>query len=114
MDILGLAKSILPADSPWMQRIEQAQQMASQFQPNRRGLDQLLAQYGKSKDDIAAALPMLNNPIISGTLNKIAPGIVDRLQQTGSMVLNETNASARPVTQANDSMTDLRKRVDKL
>ena len=76
-----MAKALLPKDSPWLGRIDQAQQLASRLPQSRSGLEQLMAQYGKSKQDVAKAMQMIQNPMVSGALNRIAPGMADRIRQ---------------------------------
>lgn len=111
MDILAMAKALLPKDSPWLGRIDQAQQLASQLPQSRSGLEQLMAQYGKSKQDVAKAMQMLQNPMVAGALNRVAPGMADRIRQTGESVLNETPSAATPVS---DGASALRDRLSKL
>lgn len=113
MDILGLAKSILPANSPWLSKIEQAQQIASQFQNSKSGVQQLMAQYGKNKEDLRKALSALQSPMIAGTLNRISPNMVNNLQAMGQELLNDTNV-ASPSVPIPDKASELQKRLSAL
>ena len=70
-----------------------------------------MAQYGKSKQDVAKAMQMLQNPMVAGALNRVAPGMADRIRQTGESVLNETPSAATPVS---DGASALRDRLSKL
>lgn len=74
-----------------------------------------MAQYGKSKQDVAKAMQMLQNPMVSGALNSIAPGMADRIRQTGESVLNDTpsdpSSAATPIS---DRASALRDRLSKL
>lgn len=115
MDILAMAKALLPKDSPWLGRIDQAQQLASKLPQSRSGLEQLMAQYGKSKQDVAKAMQMLQNPMVAGALNRIAPGMADRIRQTGESVLNEApSAPSSATTPVSDGASALRDRLSKL
>lgn len=87
--LLNMAKLILPKNSPWLARIEQAQQMAAQFAASPDGVRQLMTQMGKTQADVKAAVDALNNPAISGMLNRIAPGLPDQLRQAGQTFLND-------------------------
>ena len=51
-----------------------------------------MQQYGKSREDIVKAMQLLQNPMLTGALNRVAPGMADRIRQTGEMVLNEPNS----------------------
>ena len=50
MNFVGLAKAFLPKDSPWFQRIEQAQQIAAQFPSTKGGLTDLMRQYNINQE----------------------------------------------------------------
>lgn len=71
-----------------------------------------MAQYGKSKQDVAKAMQMLQNPMVAGALNRIAPGMADRIRQTGESVMNEAPSS--PATPVSDGASALRDRLSKL
>ena len=115
MDILAIAKAMLPKDSPWLARLDQAQQLASQLPQSRSGLEQLMAQYGKSKQDVAKAMQMLQNPMVAGTLNRIAPGMAERIRQTGESVLNEPGSPASSAPSVpSDGASSLRDRLSRL
>lgn len=36
-------------------------------------------------------MQLLQNPMLTGALNRVAPGMADRIRQTGEMVLNDPN-----------------------
>ena len=80
MNFVGLAKAFLPKDSPWFQRIEQAQQIAAQFPSTKGGLTDLMRQYNINQEKFQQALGALNNPMISGMLNRFQPGLTAKLR----------------------------------
>lgn len=91
----------------WAQRIDQAAQLAGQFQPSKDGVAELMARYGKSRDDLKQAANMLNNPAIQNTLGKV-PGLSQILSQGADALLNEsgmTGQPANPATPAGNAAT---------
>ena len=77
-----------------------------------------MAQFGKSKQDVVKALQMLQNPMVSGTLNRFAPGIADRIKQTGEMAMQSTPDVSSSPSSVNptptDQTSDLRRRIANL
>lgn len=102
-----------------MQRIEQAQQVASQFRPDKGGLQDLIRQYNIGQDRLQQAIRALNNPMVSGMLNSVQPGLTDKLRAVASEVSTtqgntqaaSPNAQSGPQT---DSVAALRDRLAKL
>lgn len=121
--IIHMAKALLPKNSPWLARIEQAQQMAAQFSASPDGVRQLMAQMGKTQADVKAAVDALNNPAISGVLNRISPGLTDQLKQAGQSFLNDgapqgvpqnTLPPASPASPSGDPLAALRERMKRM
>lgn len=71
-----------------------AQQMASQFQPSKDGVAELMRQHGKNVNDIRAALGALNNPMVSGLVNRISPNMAQQLKQAGETIINENQGTS--------------------
>ena len=112
--IAGMAKMLFPKFSA---QIDQAQQLAGQFQASPAGVQQLMQQYGKSQDDLNKALAMLNNSAVGGVLNRIQPGIVDQLKAAGQTLsgMPVQGAGTGQQTQGVTSSLDaLRARLGKL
>lgn len=97
--LINLAKALLPKNSPWLARIEQAQQMAGQFAASPDGVRQLMQQMGKNQADLKAAMDALNNPMVSGFLNRVSPGMTDQLRQAGSTLVNDAPSGAASTSQ---------------
>ena len=119
MDIVAMAKAFLPANSPWHERINQAQQIAGQFQPTKAGVLDLMRQHGKGTEDIKKALAAMQNPMISGMLNRVSPNLVQQLQQAGQDILNtpgvNTPAPSSPAhPQSTDTVQELKQRLGAL
>lgn len=123
--LIHMAKAILPKDSPWLARIEQAQQMAAQFSASPDGVRQLMQQMGKTQADIKAAVDTLNNPAISGVLNRVAPGLTDQLRQAGQAFLNDGAPTgvpqntqplspASPASPSGDPLAALREKLKRM
>lgn len=116
MNFLALAKTFLPQDSPWLQRIEQAQQIAAQFSPTKNGLSDVIRQYNIGQERLQQAIGALNNPMISGVLNRVRPGLVDQLKgaaQEAAVGPKDSNLPAQGEA-PNGSVADLRARLEKL
>lgn len=118
--IANMAKVLLPSNSPWIEKIDQAAQMAQQFSPSKDGIAQLMAQHGKNKRDLQQAISMLNSPIIQDTLGKI-PGLSNTIQQAANEISNDPNLGntashqiASQQTQQTNSATSLFERLKKL
>lgn len=88
--IASLAKVFLPNNSPWIDKINQAEQMAKQFAPTKDGIAQLMAQHGKTKKDLQQAINMLNNPIIQNTLGRV-PGLSNTIQNATNELVNDSS-----------------------
>lgn len=121
--LIHMAKAILPKDSPWLARIEQAQQMAAQFSASPDGVRQLMQQMGKTQADVKAAVDALNNPAISGVLNRVAPGLTDQLRQAGQTFLNDGAPAgtpqnilppASPASSSGDPLAALREKMKRI
>lgn len=89
-----------------LQKIEMAQNLASQFQPNEAGVRQLMAQQGKSVNDIRSAVDALKNPMVAGFLNRVAPGMTQQLQSAGNTLISNLSSSspASPSTSPSSSL----------
>lgn len=114
--IAGMAKMFFPK---FAQQIEQAQQIASQFQASPDGVRQLMQKYGKNQDDLNKALAMLGNPAVGGVLNRIQPGLVDQLRAAGQSlsgmpVQNNAPMSQQQTQPVTSSLDSLRARLGKL
>lgn len=114
--IAGWAKMFFPKYSA---QIEQAQQLAGQFQASPDGVKQLMRQYGKNQDDLNKALAMLGNPAVGGILNKLQPGLVDQLREAGQTLSGAPSAPAQSMGQpqssgVTSSLDALRARLGKL
>lgn len=114
--IAGMAKAFFPK---YASQIEQAQQIAGQFQASPDGVKQLMQQYGKSQEDLQKALGMLNNTAVGGLLNRIQPGLVDQLRAAGQSLSGAPSAPVQAVGQQKNngvtsSLDALRARLGKL
>lgn len=94
--LVGVAKALLPANSPWRDRIDQALELSKQFAPTKDGVAQLMAQQGKNTRDFQNALKMLDNPIIKNSLGRV-PGLQNTIKSAASEFLN-TQAAPTPAT----------------
>lgn len=114
MNFVGLAKAFLPKDSPWFQRIEQAQQIAAQFPSTKGGLTDLMRQYNINQEKFQQALGALNNPMISGMLNRFQPGLTDKLRGAAQEVsTTETAPSSGALSSGENAVSSLRERLNK-
>lgn len=120
--LVGMAKVFLPANSPWLQKIEQAADMAKQFSPTKDGIAQLMEQQGKSKRDLESAIKMLDNPIIKNALGRV-PGLDKTIRNAASELTNDYGmsgnngySSSMPNNQnfGNDGVSDLMARFKRL
>lgn len=64
---------------------------------------------------------MLQNPMISGALNRFAPGMAERIRQTGDLVLNDAGSVSNNITNSettpnvnNNNIDTLKNRLSKL
>ena len=110
--IVGMAKTFFPK---YAAQLEQAQQIASQFQSSPEGVKQLMQQYGKSQEDLNKALSMLGNPVVGGILNRIQPGLVDQLRAAGQSLSSASTSHSMPnASSVTSSLDALRERLGKL
>lgn len=86
--ITGIIKAFLPANSPWIERIDQAAQMAKGFSPNKDGISKLMETYGKNRSDLQKAIGMLENPMIKNALSRI-PGLGNVLNNAANELMND-------------------------
>ena len=108
MNFVGLAKAFLPKDSPWFQRIEQAQQIAAQF------LTDLMRQYNINQEKFQQALGALNNSMISGMLNRFQPGVTDKLRDIAQEVSPvETQEASSTLSGGDSTVSSLRERLNR-
>jgi hypothetical protein len=118
--ISSLARAFLPTNSPWIQKIEQAQQLASKFSASPDGVRDLMSQLGKSQEDIRQAISMLDNPMISGFINKLSPDLTSKLRNAGLQITSDTKNtltnSTLNLTSSNsgDSLSVLRDKLNNL
>lgn len=120
--ILGVAQALLPANSPWRQRIEQAAQMASQFAPTKDGVAQLMAANGKRRDDLLAAVKQLDNPIVKKAMGFV-PGLSDAVRSAASELERDQSFAGNPGTSSphrdnystsDSSYNDIMERIKRL
>nr|DAE79014.1 MAG TPA: vacuolar protein sorting-associated protein [Caudoviricetes sp.] len=116
MNFLSLAKTFLPQNSPWLQRIEQVQQIAAQFSPTKSGLSDVMRQYNIGQERLQQAIGALNNPMISGVLNRVRPGLVDQLKGVAQEAAADPKVDPAPGqgSSSKDAVADLRARLEKL
>lgn len=88
--IIGLIKTFIPANSPWLQKIDKAAELAKGFSPNKDGVSQLMEAYGKNRDDLQKAVGMLENPIIKNALSRI-PGLGKILNNAANDLMSDPN-----------------------
>lgn len=88
--IIGIIKTFLPANSPWLQKIDQAAELAKGFSPNKDGVSQLMEAYGKNRDDLHKAVGMLENPMIKNALSRI-PGLGQILNNAANDLMSDPN-----------------------
>lgn len=86
--IASLAKLLFPNKA---QVIDQAASMAQNFTPSKDGVAQLMAQYGKTRQDMQNAVKMLDSPLAKTLMNKV-PGLETALRSAA----NEVQASTPP------------------
>lgn len=86
--VVKIAKAFLPANSPWIDRIDQAAQVAQNFNPSKDGVSQLMASYGKNKSDLHKAVGMLENPFIKNALSRL-PGLGNILNDAANELMND-------------------------
>lgn len=86
--IVDLAKVFIPENSPLRGRIEKAAELARGFSPSKDGIAQLMAQYGKNRDDLKQAVKMLDNPVVQNTLGRI-PGLEKILRNMGNSLVSD-------------------------
>lgn len=91
--IIGVAKAFLPANSPWIERIDQAAQMAKSFSPSKDGIAQLMAAHGKKKSDLLEAVKMLENPTVKSLIGRI-PGLGSVLNNAADELMKDPDIGA--------------------
>lgn len=116
--IIGVAKAFLPANSPWLERIDQAAQMAKTFSPSKDGIAQLMAAQGKKKSDLVEAVKMLENPQVQNFLGRI-PGLGKILNNAANELMKDDNLGNSSVnncgnTSSGSSLEDLQARLNRL
>ena len=98
--IISAARAFLPAGSPLLQNMERAQEMAGQFSASPDGVLDLMAKLGKNQDDLRRAIAMLDNPMVSGMINRIAPGMVDSIRSAGGQLVGNAGPTMQPIASA--------------
>lgn len=111
--IIGIAKAILPANSPWRERIDQAAEMAKSFSPNKDGVAQLMSAYGKKKTDLEKAIGMLENPAVKNALSRI-PGLGGLLNNAANELMKDSNMGSGNSSAPSSSFESLQARLNKL
>lgn len=111
--IVSLAKAFLPKNSPWIAKIEQAQQMAGRFAQSPSGVQDLMRELGKNQQDIQSAIAALSSPAVSGTLKRFSPGLYESLKSAGN-ALAGSSGNADPPPHGNDSLSSLRDKISRL
>lgn len=93
--IAGLAKLLFPNKA---QMIDQAANMAQNFTPNKDGVAQLMAQYGKNRQDMQNAVKMLDSPMAKTVMSKV-PGLENALRSAANEIQGgmSTNQAAPPM-----------------
>lgn len=91
--IIGVAKTFLPANSPWIERIDQAANLAKSFSPSRDGVAQLMEAHGKKKADLLEAVKMLENPMVKNIIGRI-PGLGNILNNAANELMKDPGIGA--------------------
>ena len=114
--IVSMARMMLPKNSPWLSKIDQARQMAAQFSQSPSGVRDLMQQMGKTGADVQAAMNALNNPAISGLLNRVSPGLTDQLRSAGNSIAQQAapSQSSSLSSGSGDSLAALREKISRL
>lgn len=116
MNLLSIAKMLLPKNSPWLSKVDQAQQLAGRYSQDKNGVLELMRQYNIGQERLQQAVAALNNPMVSGILNKFQPGLPDRLRDLAREVSTDAGAlpqgSGGAQAPASD-VDDLRKRLSR-
>lgn len=99
-NIVSAARAFLPAGSPLLEKMERAQEMAGQFSASPDGVRDLMAKLGKNQDDLRRAIAMLDNPMVSGMINRIAPGMVDSIRSAGVQLVGNAGPTMQPMASA--------------
>lgn len=118
MNLLSIAKMLLPKNSPWLSKVDQAQQLAGRYSQDKNGVLELMRQYNISQERLQQAVQALNNPKISGFLNMVQPGLPDKLRNAAQEIAAEVpaqgGATMPKMPQSNGSDIDaLRDRLSK-
>lgn len=114
--IVSMARMVLPKNSPWLSKIDQARQMAAQFSQSPAGVRQLMQQMGKTQADVQSAMNALNNPAVSGLLNRMSPGLAEQLRSAGNALTQQQVAppQSSPSSGSGDSLAALREKISRL
>ena len=114
--IVSMARMMLPKNSPWLSKIDQARQMAAQFSQSPAGVRQLMQQMGKTQADVQSAMNALNNPAVSDLLNRVSPGLADQLRSAGNSIAQQAAPSqpSSPSLGSGDSLAALREKISRL
>lgn len=86
MNFSTIAKALLPKNSPLLSKVDQAQQIAAQFSQSKSGVLDLIRQYNIGQERLQQAVQTLNNPLVSGLLNRVQPGLPDKLRSAASEI----------------------------
>lgn len=89
MNFSTIAKALLPKNSPLLSKVDQAQQIAAQFSQSKSGVLDLIRQYNIGQERLQQAVQTLNNPLVSGLLNRFQPGLPDKLRSAASEISAE-------------------------
>lgn len=118
--IIGVIKAFLPKGSPWIERIDQAAEMAKGFSPNKDGISQLMDAYGKNKADLQKAVGMLENPVVKSALSRV-PGLGNLLKGAASDLMKDPTVGTSHTDGRNcgsgasgNSFDSLQARLDRL
>ena len=111
--IVSMAKAFLPKNSPWIAKIEQAQQMAGRFAQSPSGVQDLMRELGKNQQDIQSAIAALSSPAVSGVMRRFSPGLYESLKSAGN-ALSSPAGNAAPPPQVGDSLSSLRDKISRL
>lgn len=112
--IISAARAILPAGSPLIEKMERAKDLAGGFSSTPDGVKDMMRKFGKTSDDLRQALSMLDNPMVGGMLNRIAPGMVENLRSTGSQLLGGASSESQVPARNPDALASLREKLSKL
>lgn len=111
--IISAARAFLPADSPLIEKMERAKELAGGFRSSPQGVREMMEKFGKTSEDLKKAIAMLDNPMVNGVMNRIAPGMTDMLRQAGMSLTGASRQS--PENHGNgDTLAALRNKLSRL